>query len=246
MAFPDRVQNMPAARGLDPGPASFPVLHSGYGQVHDKRSSLGPAERRISPGRPVMDALTAYEQTLVWAGQRIAGVRADNLAVPTPCRDWNLRALVAHLVAGIWYFKALASNEPIEKLMRGLSDLVGDDPFASYDHAARAGLEAWRIPGALDRSYPMPLGDQPGREALAIHQADLLIHGWDVAEATHQDSTMPPELAEFSLSTERSFIRPEMRGPGRAYDAARPDPGDDGPQDRLLAFVGRSPTWRGA
>ncbi len=195
-------------------------------------------------GRPVMDALTAYEQTLVWTGQRIAGVRADNLGVPTPCRDWNLRALVAHVVAGIWYFKALASNEPIEKLMRGLSDLVGDDPFASYDHAARAGLEAWRTPGALDRSYTMPLGDRPGREALAIHQADLLIHGWDVAEATHQDATMPPELAEFSLSTERSFIRPEMRGPGRAYDAARSDSGAAGPQDHLVAFVGRSPTWR--
>jgi uncharacterized protein (TIGR03086 family) len=193
-----------------------------------------------------MDALAAYEQTLVWTGQRIAGVRADNLSAATPCRDWNVRALVAHLVAGIWYFKALASHERVEELMRGLSDLVGDDAFASYDHAARAGLEAWRTPAALDRSYAMPLGDQPGREALAIHQADLLIHGWDVAEATHQDATMPPELAAFALSTERSFIRPEMRGPGRAYDAARNDSGASAPQDQLLAFVGRSPTWRSA
>jgi uncharacterized protein (TIGR03086 family) len=191
-----------------------------------------------------MDSLTAYEQTLVWTGQRIAGVRADNLGAPTPCRAWDLRALVAHVVAGIWYFKALASGEPIEQLMRGLSDLVGADPFASYDHAARAGLEAWRIPGVLDRSYAMPLGDQPGRDALAIHQADLLIHGWDVAESTHQDATMPPELAEFSLGTERSFIRPEMRGPGRAYGEPCRESSAAAPQDRLLAFVGRSPTWR--
>jgi len=191
-----------------------------------------------------MDALAAYEQTLVWTGQRIAGVRADNLGAATPCRDWNLRALVAHVVAGIWYFKALASNESIEKLMRGLSDLIGDDPFASYDRAARAGLETWRAPGALDRIYPMPLGDQPGRDALAIHQADLLIHGWDVAEATHQDATMPADLAEFALETERSFIRAEMRGPGRPYDAVRTDFEITGPQDRLLAFVGRSPTWK--
>jgi uncharacterized protein (TIGR03086 family) len=191
-----------------------------------------------------MDALVAYEQTLVWTGQRVAGVRADNLGAATPCRDWNARALVTHVVAGIWYFKALASDERVEELMSGLSDRVGDDPFAAYDRAARAGLEAWRGAGALDRSYAMPLGDQAGREALAIHQADLLIHGWDVAEATHQDATMPPELAEFALSTERSFIRPEMRGPGRAYDAARSDSGAATPQEHLLAFVGRSVGWR--
>ncbi len=191
-----------------------------------------------------MDALTAYEQTLVWTGQRIAGVRADNLAAPTPCRDWNLRALVAHVVAGIWYFKALADHERVEELMRGLSDLVGDDPFASYDQAARAGLEAWRSPGALDRSYAMPLGEQPGRQALAIHQADLLVHGWDVAEATYQDATMDPDLAAFALATERTFIRPEMRGPGRAYAAALPDRDAVTDQDRLLALVGRAAAWR--
>lgn len=190
-----------------------------------------------------MDALTAYEQTLVWTGQRVAGVRADNLGAATPCRDWNVRALVAHIVAGIWYFKAVASNERVEELMRGLSDLVGDDPFASYDRAARAGLEAWRAPDVLDRTYTMPLGEQPGRQALAIHQADLLIHGWDVAEATHQDATMPPELATFALSTEQSFIRPAMRGPGRAYADARPSGGTDD-QERLLAFTGRASDWR--
>lgn len=191
-----------------------------------------------------MDALGAYEQTLVWTGQRVAGVRVDNLGVVTPCRDWNLRALVAHVVAGIWYFKALAAGERIEQLQRELSDLIGDDAFASYDRAARAALEAWRAPGALDRTYPMPLGDRPGREALAIHQADLLIHGWDVAEATHQDAAMPADLAEFALGTERSFIQAEMRGPGRAYDAVRTDSEIAGTQDRLLAFVGRTSAWR--
>ncbi len=190
-----------------------------------------------------MDVIGAYERTLVWTGQRIAGVRREDLQQPTPCRDWNVRALVAHIVAGIWYFKALAAGEPVEELMRGLSDLVGDDPFASYDAAARAGVAAWRGPGALDRSYRLPLGPRPGREALAIHQADVLVHGWDLAEATHQDAAIDPELARFALDTERWFVQPEMRGPGRAYAAALAEQGDTD-QERLLAFVGRSSTWR--
>jgi uncharacterized protein (TIGR03086 family) len=190
-----------------------------------------------------MDALTAYEQTLVWTGQRIAGVRREDLTLATPCSEWNVRALVAHIVAGIWYFQALATGEPVEDLMRGLSDLVGDDPFASYDRAARAGLEAWRTPGRLERSYTMPLGERTGREALAIHQADLLIHGWDVAEATHQDSTMDDELARFALATEQSFIQ-GMGGRGRGYAEALPVPPGATDQERLLAFVGRRTTWR--
>ncbi len=190
-----------------------------------------------------MDVIGAYERTLVWTGQRIAGVRREDLQQPTPCRDWNVRALVAHIVAGIWYFKALAAGEPVEELMRGLSDLVGDDPFASYDVAARAGVAAWREAGALDRSYRLPLGERAGREALAIHQADVLVHGWDLAEATHQDAAIDPELARFALDTERWFVQPEMRGSGRAYAAALSEPGGTD-QERLLAFVGRSSSWR--
>jgi len=191
-----------------------------------------------------MEALPAYEQTLVWAGQRIAGVRADDLDLASPCRDWPVRAVVAHIVAGIWYFKALAAREPVADLMRGLSDLVGDDPFASYDRAGRAALDAWRAPGALDATYALPLGERPGREALAIHQADLLVHGWDVAEATHQDSTIDLPLAGFALATLSGVIVPPMRGPGRAYGPARTTRPDADDEERLLALVGRTSAWR--
>jgi len=191
-----------------------------------------------------MEVLGAYERTLVWTGQRIAGVRRDDLGHPTPCTEWDVRALVAHIVAGIWYYQALAAGESVEELMRGLTDLVGDDPLASYDQAGRAGLAAWRGAGALDRSYRLPMGERAGREALAIHQADLLIHGWDLAEATHQDATMEPELAAFALETEGWFVQPEMRGPQRAYASALADASASSDQERLLAFVGRSASWR--
>ena len=190
-----------------------------------------------------MDPIAAYQQTVVWTGQRVAGVRAEDFGLPTPCTDWDVRALLAHLVAAIWYFKALAAGERVADLMRSLTDLVGDDPFASYDQAARAGLEAWGAPGALDRTYRLPMGERSGSEALRIHQADLLLHGWDLAEATHQDSTIASALAAFALETERWFVQPAMRGAGRAYAAER-SAADDSDVGRLLAFAGRDPRWR--
>ena len=193
-----------------------------------------------------MEAMTAYQQTVVWTGQRIAGVRPEDLGLVTPCTDWDVRALVAHIVAGIWYFKALAAGEPVAELIRGLSDLVGDDPFVSYDQAARAALDAWGAPGALDRTYTLPMGDRTGREALSIHQADLLLHGWDLAEATHQDATIAPELASFALETEQWFVQPPMRGPGRAYATVSPIAATASEQEQLLAFSGRRVGWRDA
>lgn len=189
-----------------------------------------------------MESLEAYERTLVWTGQRVAGVRGDDFERPTPCTEWNVRAVVAHLVAGIWYYAALATGDAVERLTRGLSDLVGDDAFVSYDRAARVGLEAWRRPGAMDRICTLPFGEVAGRSALAVHQADVLVHGWDVAEATHQDATMDEPLAAFALDTARGFIKPEMRG--RAYAAARPEPPGGDAAARLLAVVGRDPAWR--
>jgi len=192
-----------------------------------------------------MDPLAAYQQTVVWTGQRVAGVRPEDLGLPTPCTDWDVRALLAHLIAAIWYFKALAAGEPVAELMRTLSDLVGDDPFASYDQAARAGLDAWSAPDALERTYALPMGGRSGAEALRIHQADLLLHGWDLAEATHQDATLDPDLARFALQTERWFVQPAMRGTGRAYAAELPAEGDsDADEARLLAFTGRRADWR--
>jgi uncharacterized protein (TIGR03086 family) len=190
-----------------------------------------------------MDPMAAYQQTVVWTGQRVAGVRTEDFGLPTPCTEWDVRALLAHLVAAIWFFMALAAGEPVADLMKSLTDLVGDDPFASYDQAARAGLEAWGTAGALDRTYTLPMGERSGSEALRIHQADLLLHGWDLAEATHQDSTIPPELAAFALETERWFVQPGMRGAGRAYAAAR-TAADESDEARLLAFAGRDPRWR--
>ena len=42
-----------------------------------------------------MDPVAAYQQTVVWTGQRVAGVRPEDLGLPTPCTEWDVRALLA-------------------------------------------------------------------------------------------------------------------------------------------------------
>jgi uncharacterized protein (TIGR03086 family) len=85
----------------------------------------------------------------------------------------------------------------------------------------------------------MPFGPMPGRLALGIHAADLLIHGWDLAVASGQAADIDPELARFALDVEQQFLSDDLRGPDGPFGAAIPTSDSASPQERLLAFVGR-------
>jgi uncharacterized protein (TIGR03086 family) len=52
----------------------------------------------------------------------------------------------------------------------------------------------------------------PGRGAVGAYTSETLVHGWDLAVATGQDSEADPELAEAVLALARWAIPAEPRG----------------------------------
>ena len=69
--------------------------------------------------------------------------------------------------------------------------------------------------------------------------SDLLIHKWDLAKATEQDSTLDSAMAEASYG----FFLPRieiMRDRGN-FDRGRSMPITASSQDKLLALTGREP-----
>ncbi len=83
----------------------------------------------------------------------------------------------------------------------------------------------------------MSYGPVPG-EIYAGHRfIDVLIHGWDLAVATGQDTTLDPELVE----TCWEIVRPQLdllQGSG-AFGTNVDVPDDADSQTRLLAVLGR-------
>lgn len=165
----------------------------------------------------------------------IAGVRPDQWMLATACPEWDVRQLVDHLVHGNWMFaRALGETAAVRT---GNSD----DPLGDFRRSARALQAAFGSPGALDRIVTVPFGRVPGGVALHLRVTELLVHGWDIARATHQPIAVPEDLAQQELAFAQARL-PEVPAGRRPFGPPQPVPADAPAIDRLAACLGRPVT----
>ncbi|MGH3344313.1 MAG: TIGR03086 family metal-binding protein [Carbonactinosporaceae bacterium] len=185
-----------------------------------------------------MDDQMVIERAVSATGSVFRDVSPAQHGAPTPCEAWDVRALMNHVIAGNRYFAALARGEAGDTSV-WQADHIGDvDPALVYEESAVAALDAWRLPGAVERVAPLPSGGQ-GPRLFDIHLADLIVHGWDLASATGQDRSLDPEVVQAVYDMWHGKLPPEIRGTvfGTEVECA-----PDAPvADRLAAYLGRNP-----
>src|SRR5919199_907798 len=107
----------------------------------------------VMPGHgAAMDILTLHERALDQAGPVVGWGPADQFGTAPPCTEWNVRALLGHLVGGNWRFVAVAEGQPVRRGPEA-DDRLGDDPAAAYHTSAETLRLAWREPGRLEATY---------------------------------------------------------------------------------------------
>jgi uncharacterized protein (TIGR03086 family) len=176
---------------------------------------------------------------------KVAAVRPDQWANPSPCEAWSARDVVDHIVSMHGYM--------LRPLGRGLppAPSVEDDPLGAF-RAARAAVEA-----VLDDPVLAGVGcDTPNGRMRADQQVDLVVsddlvlHGWDLARATGQDEGMDPvDVERLWASTSAipaelmaTYRTPGAFGPGVEVFGPEVAVAADAPlQDRLLGLIGRDP-----
>jgi len=144
------------------------------------------------------DTLAAYSSACAFFGERLSAVTGSDWDRPTPCDDWDVQTLVAHVVTG----EAL-----VARLLRegGSWDtevdpsILGLDPMAAWRGTALAALNAASADGVLDALHPHSLGDLPGGVVVGFRVTENLAHGWDLARACGCDAELPESLAERCL-----------------------------------------------
>ena len=183
---------------------------------------------------------TLHRRALDATGKTMAGIKSDQWGAPTPCEGWDVQALANHVVSGNWWAAELARGKTIEEVGDRLDgDVLGADPTGAYEQSASAAASAFEAPGALDAPCAVSYGPVPGSVYIGHRFIDVLIHGWDLAVATGQDTTIDPDLVEACAA----IVEPQaqlLEASGMFGDAA-PAPDDADAQTRLLMALGRRP-----
>ena len=176
-----------------------------------------------------MDELDLYRDASGWAEQQVR-VAADHPGDPTPCDGWDVSTLLDHMLETQRYFIGSAKGEDASPPAPDGPSEHSADPVGDFARNRQAIIDTFSDPGVRERSGM----------ALGIAFGDSLLHGWDLAKATGQDTTMPAGLAEAAYSTIHGAFTDEQRkgtfGPEVAAGA------DASAQEKLLAYTGRDPT----
>ena len=139
-----------------------------------------------------VDLPEVHAQALDATHRLVAGIGDQQWDEMSVCEDWTVRELVNHIVTGNYWAEELASGKTIEEVGDRLDgDVLGDDPVSVYDDSAARAAAAFRAPGAMDAPCAVSYGPVPGSVYCGHRFIDVLVHGWDVAKSTGQDTTLP-------------------------------------------------------
>jgi uncharacterized protein (TIGR03086 family) len=164
----------------------------------------------------------------------VAAVPEGRWANPSPCEGWDARDVVRHVVD--------VHGMMLKSIGRTLSDApsVDDDPLGAI-RAARADVQAvLDDPAVAATEYDGFFGRSKISETIDQFLGfDLAVHGWDLARATGQDTTMDP--AEVTrLSQQVEGMGDMLRTPGVCGPEVAVPPSASA-QDKLLGVLGRDP-----
>src|SRR5947209_4619968 len=109
------------------------------------------------------DAVALHRVALEEFGRRVDAITQGDWGLSTPCTDWDVRALVRHLVYEcVWSPPLLAGQTIAEVGDRFEGDILGDDPKAAWKAAATGADQAVSEAGAMERIVHLSFGDFPG------------------------------------------------------------------------------------
>ncbi|MFE1596327.1 TIGR03086 family metal-binding protein [Nocardia sp. NPDC058705] len=167
-------------------------------------------------------------------------ITSDRLADPTPCADFDVRALLNHLLH--WGPSLIGAARKGEIAPGPEVDLTTGDWAAALDTQLTDLAAAWGRPdawqGVTRMGGPMEL---PAPLVGGMVVGELIVHGWDLARAVgttvHWDDDLLRETYNDTAATAEQGRELGIYGPEIPIDTGAPL------LDRILGLTGRNPAW---
>ncbi|MFC8080105.1 TIGR03086 family metal-binding protein [Streptomyces sp. NPDC057307] len=171
------------------------------------------------------------------------------LGAPTPCPDYTVRELLAHLVG-----LTVAFRDAGKKALGPTTDTPPTEGLPRLEDGWRAALptqldglvEVWRSPDAWQGFTRAGGVDLPAQVAGIVALNELVVHGWDLARSTGQAY----EIDRASLEATLAFLEPAAASaeagdaPEGLFGPPVHVPADAPLLDRVVGLSGRRPDWR--
>jgi uncharacterized protein (TIGR03086 family) len=193
-----------------------------------------------SPSDTDADPRPLYRAAQQWVRDLMTGVRAEQLGLATGCPDFDVRALLGHLVATVQRARVIgAGGNPLDVPL--VVTGVDDDSWADAYAADAAQVWAvWDDDARLTAPVTAPWGTVPGAVALWGYLNEALVHGFDLAVATGQPSEADADVVRPVLAQAQQILPAGFRGGPVPFAAVVEPAADAGPTERLANWSGRT------
>jgi uncharacterized protein (TIGR03086 family) len=163
-----------------------------------------------------------------------------DLDAPTPCAEFDVRALVEHLLTWGPSLAGAGRRETVPPL----EDVrVGDDWAARLEERVADIADAWGDDAAWEGTTHMGSPtEMPADVVGGMVLVELLVHGWYLGRASGQRPEWDDDVLEFALD-EVAKTADQGRAMG-VYGAEVVVPDGASTLDRLLGLTGRDPRWK--
>jgi uncharacterized protein (TIGR03086 family) len=189
-----------------------------------------------------MDLQAQLEEAARGAVEIAHNVKADQLALPTPCQDWDVRTLANHLTFWAAFRSEVAARKQTPPSgSENDIDYVTEDWATVFERQLTKAVAAWAEPGAWDGETGLAGGSSPAPVIGKMMIGELVVHGWDLARATGQDLACDGDLAGTVYECVVMFAEQ-----GREYHIFGEPvevPDTASVLAKALALSGRDPNW---
>jgi uncharacterized protein (TIGR03086 family) len=179
--------------------------------------------------------------------ERVHAVREDQWAAPTTCSQWDVAALVSHVIDEDRWVAPLIHGHDLEsagKIVEGTRSLpvdggVGANLVQEWDDASLTAADAFGEDGAMDRTVALSRGETPARDYIGEMIFDHLVHSWDLGKAIGYTGPLPDDVIDAVYGMAKAMG--DLSAFGEMFAPAVPVPDDASTLDKLVALTGRDP-----
>ena len=169
----------------------------------------------------------------------LGGIREDQMTASTPCSEWNVQNLVIHNIKVTAFAQGTIRGNNAVDAMDVSGQVPSEGPVDAFVAGTEAVLDLLKNSGDLDEVIETPFGSMPIASFILFPTLDIVIHKWDLAKGTGQNTDIDAGLAEAAYGALQIGVEA-----GRQFGIFASEveiPISASIQDKLLAISGRTP-----